>query len=107
LKLKNLAGAILSKNDVKTGMKSAVKALGSNNPFTIQTAGEVSTTVAVQGGGGIYHVLISHVEELMQSFCSFFFPDHSSITKQNKYIHSLLSNYTKTQILCKKMLYVS
>lgn len=46
----NLASTILSSNDVKTGMKSAIKALGTNNPFTINTAGEVSTTVAVQGG---------------------------------------------------------
>lgn len=46
----NLASTILGSNDVKTGMKSAIKALGTNNPFTINTAGEVSTTVAVQGG---------------------------------------------------------
>lgn len=54
-----MAGAVLGNNDVKTGMKSALKALGSNNPFTIQTSGEVSTTVAVQGGGKIFLVLIS------------------------------------------------
>lgn len=41
---------VLDRNDVKTGMKSAIKALGASNPFTINTAGEVSTTVTVQGG---------------------------------------------------------
>lgn len=50
LKQLNLASTILGSNDVKTGMKSAIKALGTNNPFTINTAGEVSSTVAVQGG---------------------------------------------------------
>lgn len=50
LKQLNLASTILGNNDVKTGMKSAIKALGTNNPFTINTEGEVSTTVAVQGG---------------------------------------------------------
>lgn len=50
LKQLNLASTILGSNDVKTGMKSAIKALGTNNPFTINTEGEVSTTVAVQGG---------------------------------------------------------
>lgn len=50
LKQFNLASTILGSNDVKTGMKSAIKALGTNNPFTINTEGEVSTTVAVQGG---------------------------------------------------------
>lgn len=45
-----MASTILGSNDVKTGMKSAIKALGTNNPFTINTAGEVSSTVAVQGG---------------------------------------------------------
>ena len=44
-------GTILGNNDVKTGIKSAVQALGTNNPFTITTVGEVSSTVlAVQGG---------------------------------------------------------
>lgn len=41
---------VLDRNDVKTGMKSAIKALGASNPFTINTAGEVSATVTVQGG---------------------------------------------------------
>lgn len=50
LKQLNLASTILGSNDVKTGMKSAIKALGTNNPFTINTEGEVSTTVPVQGG---------------------------------------------------------
>lgn len=50
LKQLNLASTILGSNDVKTGMISAIKALGTNNPFTINTEGEVSTTVAVQGG---------------------------------------------------------
>lgn len=44
-------GTILGNNDVKTGIKSAVQSLGTNNPFTITTVGEVSATaVAVQGG---------------------------------------------------------
>ena len=44
-------GTTLGNNDVKTGIKSAVQSLGTNNPFTITTVGEVSTTaVAVQGG---------------------------------------------------------
>ena len=50
LKEKNLISTVLGSNDVKTGMKSAVKALGANNPFTINTAGEVAATVVVQGG---------------------------------------------------------
>ena len=50
LKKQNLISTVLGSNDVKTGMKSAVKALGANNPFTINTAGEVAATVAVQGG---------------------------------------------------------
>ena len=50
LKEKNLISTLLGSNDVKTGMKSAVKALGANNPFTINTAGEVGATVVVQGG---------------------------------------------------------
>ena len=45
-----MISTVLGSNDVKTGMKSAVKALGANNPFTINTAGEVAATVVVQGG---------------------------------------------------------
>lgn len=45
-----MISTVLGSNDVKTGMKSAVKALGANNPFTINTAGEVAATVDVQGG---------------------------------------------------------
>lgn len=45
-----MASTVLGSNDVKTGMKSAIKALGASNPFTINTAGEVSATVTVQGG---------------------------------------------------------
>lgn len=43
-------GTILGNNDVKTGIKSSVQSLGTNNPFTITTVGEVSAAVAVQGG---------------------------------------------------------
>ena len=50
MKKKNLISTVLGSNDVKTGMKSAVKALGANNPFTINTAGDVATTIVVQGG---------------------------------------------------------
>lgn len=45
-----MASTVLGSNDVKTGMKSAIKALGASNPFTINTVGEVSATVTVQGG---------------------------------------------------------
>ena len=40
----------LSDNDVTTGLKSQVQALGSGNPFTIKTTEENPNSVKVQGG---------------------------------------------------------
>lgn len=62
IKLKNLASMVLDRNDVKTGMKSAIKALGASNPFTINTAGEVSTTVTVQGGMMIDDLILGKID---------------------------------------------
>lgn len=50
---KNLAATLLSNNDVTTGIKSQVQALGSGNPFTIKTTEESFSSVTVQGGRGI------------------------------------------------------
>lgn len=51
-KANNLAATLLSNNDVTTGIKSQVQALGSGNPFTIKTTGNTVCSVTVQGGRG-------------------------------------------------------
>lgn len=51
-KANNLAATLLSNNDVTTGIKSQVQALGSGNPFTIKTTGNSVSSVTVQGGMG-------------------------------------------------------
>lgn len=51
-KANNLAATLLSNNDVTTGIKSQVQALGSGNPFTIKTTGNTVSSVTVQGGRG-------------------------------------------------------
>lgn len=45
-----MAITILPNNDVKTGIRSQVQALGSGNPFTIKTAEESFSSATVHGG---------------------------------------------------------
>lgn len=49
-KANNFVATLLSNNDVTTGIKSQVQALGSGNPFTIKTTEESFSLVTVQGG---------------------------------------------------------
>lgn len=51
-KSNNLAATLLSNNDLTTGIKSQVQALGSGNPFTIKTTGNTVSSATVQGGKG-------------------------------------------------------
>ena len=37
-------------DDNKIGMKSAIKALGTNNPLTIATTGKLEGAISIQGG---------------------------------------------------------
>lgn len=46
----NLKGAALSDTDTKTGLKSAMKALGRNNPATIPMGIDSQENVSVTGG---------------------------------------------------------
>lgn len=46
----NLEGAEISPGDTKIGPKSALKALGKNNPAAIITTGEVAAPSPVEGG---------------------------------------------------------
>lgn len=57
-KANNLAATLLSNNDVTTGIKSQVQALGSGNPFTIKTTGNTVSSVTVQGGRGLPYRLM-------------------------------------------------
>jgi len=49
-KLHNLEGAEISDGDSKTGPRSALKALGKNNPAAIVASGEVASSSPVDGG---------------------------------------------------------
>jgi len=49
-KLQNLEGAEISDGDSKTGPRSALKALGKNNPAAIVASGEVASSSSVDGG---------------------------------------------------------
>ncbi|XP_062596534.1 uncharacterized protein LOC134257978, partial [Saccostrea cucullata] len=61
----NLAATVLEENDVKTGLKSAIIALRSSNPFTIHNAGEVTNTVTVKGGEAIRNMLGKAVSDIV------------------------------------------
>lgn len=49
-KLLNLEGVEISPGDTKIGPKSALKALGTNNPAAIVTTGEVAASTPAEGG---------------------------------------------------------
>ena len=63
-KAKNLAAIPLSDNDVTTGLKSQVQALGSGNPFTIKTTEESPNSVTLQGGTCI-NILFNFLSEFI------------------------------------------
>ncbi|XP_062582876.1 uncharacterized protein LOC134244633, partial [Saccostrea cucullata] len=58
-KAQNLAATLLSSDDVTTGIKSQIQALGSGNPFTIKTTEDNAPSVTVQGGAAIADVLVT------------------------------------------------
>nr|XP_022295052.1 uncharacterized protein LOC111105175 [Crassostrea virginica] len=60
-KAKNLAAIPLSDNDVTTGLKSQVQALGSGNPFTIKTTEESPNSVTLQGEDAIANAMSTSV----------------------------------------------
>ena len=49
-KEKNMQATPVSDEDFGTSIKSGIDALGSGNPMTIQTSGQLPGTITVQGG---------------------------------------------------------
>ncbi|VDI67222.1 Hypothetical predicted protein [Mytilus galloprovincialis] len=90
----NLIGAVLPGTDTKTSVKSAMKALGWNNPATIAIATDIDTTVTVTGGEMMTNMLGSTTSDIQGRTKQAYVVGHGLTNEGVKLLGQKLANMT-------------
>ncbi|VDI49869.1 Hypothetical predicted protein [Mytilus galloprovincialis] len=90
----NLRGAVLPGTDTKTSVKSAMKALGWNNPATIAIATDIDTTETVIGDEMIRDMLVSSTSDIQGRTKQAYVVGHGLTNEGVKLLGQKLANMT-------------